>query len=201
MSDRPKPTQHLKLKTSKSAVASVLIGISGISALVAMAVYYRPWWSEFAGRNAVGLSGIIGFVLAAASFWSTRTYAGRYKGRVLGILGMLSALLLLGVWWVETCGPTSGTWGMACNSNLSRLGRAMLVYSEDSQGRYPEPNQWCDLLLQRKQVELRHFFCPAVRFRWRRQVLPWPVPKNKRCYYAMNPHCNPNSTADTVLLF
>jgi hypothetical protein len=31
--------------------------------------------------------------------------------------------------------------------------------------------------------------------------LPWPIPKNKRCYYAMNPNCEPNSPADVVLLF
>jgi hypothetical protein len=201
MSEKPNRTQHQKQKTSRPAIASVLIGILGISILVVMAAYYRPWWCEFAGRNIVGLSGIIGFILAATSLWKTRISTGKSKGRLLGILGMVSAVLLLGMWWVETCGPASGALGMACNSNLSRLGKAMLIYSEDNQGRYPEPNQWCDLLSEHNQLEPKHFLCPAVRFRWRRQVLPWPVPKNERCYYAMNPHCYPNSTADTVLLF
>ena len=201
MSRKPKHAQRGKLRTSKSAVASVLVGILGISVLVVMAAGYRPWWSEFAGRNIVGLSGIIGFLFAAVSLWATRLPAGKSRGRVLAILGLISAVLLLTSWWVETFGPTSVALGMACNENLSRLGKAMRIYSEDNQGRYPEPNQWCDLLLRREQVELKHFFCPAVRFRWRRQVVPWPVPKNGKCYYAMNPHCNPNSTAGTVLLF
>ena len=77
----------------------------------------------------------------------------------------------------------------------------MKAYAGENEGRYPDPNQWCDLLLQRTDIDADRFLCRAIKWRWRRQVLPWPIPKNEGCYYAMNPNCEPNSPDDTVLLF
>jgi len=77
----------------------------------------------------------------------------------------------------------------------------MNVYADENEGHYPDPNQWCDLLLQHTDVDMDWFLCPAVRFGWSRQVVPWPIPKNERCYYAMNPDCEPNSPDDTMFLF
>ena len=81
------------------------------------------------------------------------------------------------------------------------MGKAMRVYANDNQGHYPEPNQWCDLILKHSSLDMKYLYCPGVTFRWRRQIFPLPVPKNERCYYAMNPNCEPNLPSDTVLLF
>jgi hypothetical protein len=77
----------------------------------------------------------------------------------------------------------------------------MKIYANDNQGHYPDPDRWCDLLLQHARVDADRFLCPAVKWGWRRQVFPFPVPKNRRCYYAMNPNCEPNSPDDVVFLF
>jgi len=256
MSETENNAQHQKQKTSKLAIASVLLGILGIFILVSRAMFYLPWWNDFVGRNVIGLSGTIGLILGmvvlarisrrmaamislvvlcpfllvsfsilmgsrllfgyiffaslaclvglliggAVIHWMSRSI-GKFGGNGFAILGIVLTTFLCGFWWVETCGPVSTALGMACSNNLSRLGKAMLIYSNDNQGRYPESDQWCDLLLEYNQVELKHFLCPGITFRWRRQVLPWPVPRNERCYYAMNPNCEPDLPADTVLLF
>ncbi len=132
--------------------------------------------------------------------WKSRSRE-KFKDSTFAIFGLVLTVFLSVFWWMETCGPVSTALRMACGSNLSRLGKAMLIYANDNRGHYPEPNQWCDLILKHEQVDMERFYCPGVKFRWKRQVLPWPVPKNERCYYAMNPNCEPNSPPDVVLLF
>jgi len=132
--------------------------------------------------------------------WKSKS-KGKFKGSVYATLGMALSILLADCWFVETCAPVSTALGMTCAYNLQKLSKNMLLYSNDNQNRYPESDQWCDLLLEYEQIELKHFLCPGVTFQWRRQVFPWPVPRNEKCYYAMNPNCEPNSPTDTVLLF
>jgi prepilin-type processing-associated H-X9-DG protein len=125
----------------------------------------------------------------------------KFKGSNLAVLGMVLGVILTDCWFVETCAPVQTALGMACAYNLQQISKAMLLYSNDNNSSYPEPNRWCDLLLEYEQIELKHFLCPGVTFQWRRQVFPWPIPKNEKCYYAMNPNCEPNSPPNTVLLF
>lgn len=126
---------------------------------------------------------------------------GKTRSGTLATLGILASVFLMRFWWIETCGPASTALANVCAHNLKRLGDAMKVYSNDNQGRYPDPDRWCDLLLQHARVDADRFLCPAVKWEWRRQVFPFPVPKNRRCYYAMNPNCKPNSPDDVVFLF
>lgn len=132
--------------------------------------------------------------------WKSRS-KGRFKGSTFATSGVVLAALLVFFWFMETCGPVSTALAMVCGHNLSRLGKAMQIYANDNQGHYPEQNEWCELILKYNQVEREHFYCPGVKFQWRRQVFPWPVPRNEKCYYAMNPDCEPNSPNDIVLLF
>lgn len=138
--------------------------------------------------------------IPATSKWRS-SLEGKFRGDMLAPFGTVLGLLLVSVWWIETCGPVSLALNQACGINLHQLGKAMLIYSNDNQGHYPEPNQWCDILLKHNEVDLKHLYCPGITFRWKRQILPLPVPKNERCYYAMNPDCEPNSPKDMVLLF
>ena len=112
----------------------------------------------------------------------------------------LCAFLVL-FWWLETCQPRQLALRMACGSNLAHLEKTIQIYSKEHQGRYPNPEKWCTELLKYEQMKKIDFLCAEFKYRWKHQVLPWPVPKNKECYYAMNPDCEPNSPMDTVLLF
>jgi hypothetical protein len=58
---------------------------------------------------------------------------------------------------------------------------------------YPVPTQWCDLLVQYRLKMYGSADHPAI-FRC-------PGVSEGRCHYAMNPHCEPHSPPDTVLLF
>ena len=256
MSGARNDTQRKKPNFPKPAIASVLLGALGISILVLRITLYRPWWSEFVGRNIAGLFGIAGLILGLGAlvkisrpmaaitalvilspfllFYSFALMGSRllvtctfyamlaillgllisaavvhlmsrsrehFRGIGFIVLGIFVTTFLLDAWWAETCGPMSSAAGMACGYNLSQLGKAMLAYANEHQGQYPAPNRWCDLLTQQTDVQAEYFLCPGVKLQWKRQVLPWPVPRKARCYYAMNPDCRPNSPPDMVLLF
>jgi len=74
-----------------------------------------------------------------------------------------------------------------CAVNLRDLGKVFFVYAEDSNGRYPAPDKWCDLLSERGYADEEGFKCPAN--------------KKARCSFAMNPYCEPDSPRYIVLLF
>ena len=74
-----------------------------------------------------------------------------------------------------------------CVLNLTGLRKALLIYSDYSDGKYPTPDKWCDLLLEHTDVFENQFKCPGN--------------KKARCSYAINPNNEPNSPPDMVLLF
>ncbi len=76
---------------------------------------------------------------------------------------------------------------MVCGTNLSYLGKAILVYSNEFDGKYPTPDKWCYLLLQHTDVTYKRFQCYGNR--------------KEKCGYAINPNCDINSPPETVLLF
>jgi prepilin-type processing-associated H-X9-DG protein len=76
---------------------------------------------------------------------------------------------------------------MTCGKNLFNLGRTMRVYASDFDGKFHCPKEWCDLLVKYGELTEKSFKCP--------------LNKKKRCSYAMNPNCEPNSLGDVVLLF
>jgi hypothetical protein len=126
---------------------------------------------------------------------------GSFKIDILVYSGITVGLFLCGVWLIQTHGPYQTTIGMGCGLHLEKLGKAISIYSKENNGKYPEPNIWCDLLLKDGLIEKDDFICPEVKFRWEKQLLPFPIPINRKSYYAMNPDCVPNSPPDTVLLF
>jgi prepilin-type processing-associated H-X9-DG protein len=76
---------------------------------------------------------------------------------------------------------------MESREDLYRLGRAILLYIEENNEKWPLSNKWCDLLLQSGYATKKDLI-----FRGRGK---------ERGYYAINPDCGPNSPPDTVLLF
>ena len=74
-----------------------------------------------------------------------------------------------------------------CRLNLSELRKAMLVYANNHDGKYPRPDKWCDLLVQGGYVTEEQLVCPGG--------------GKDRSHYAINPNAEPNSPPDMVLLF
>ncbi|MBN1974768.1 MAG: hypothetical protein JW787_14100 [Sedimentisphaerales bacterium] len=133
--------------------------------------------------------------------WVYGIRTGSLRNDIFIYSGIAIGLFFCGIWFSETSGPIQTEVGMGCGLNLQKLGNAISIYQKDNHGKYPDPNLWCDLLLKSRQVEKDDFICPEVKFRWKRQFLPVPIPINRKSYYAMNPNCEPNSPPVTVLLF
>ena len=76
---------------------------------------------------------------------------------------------------------------LLCQVNLGLLGVTFTDYAADYNGKYPVPDKWCDLLLEYDPETEKLFRCPRD--------------NSQLCSYALNPNCEPNSPADTVLLF
>lgn len=80
---------------------------------------------------------------------------------------------------------------MVCGTNLSQLGKALLMYANDNDSKYPTVDKWCDLLIEHTEVTQKDFVCRgALR-----------ASNRGRGHYAMNPSCEPNSPAELALLF
>ena len=80
---------------------------------------------------------------------------------------------------------------LVCGSHLSGLGKAMLIYANDNDGKYPTADKWCDLLIEHADANEQWFTCPSALYEG----------NEARCHYAMNPNCEPNSPPEMVLLF
>ena len=79
---------------------------------------------------------------------------------------------------------------MTCGTNMSGLGKAMLIYANDYNDKFPTSSKWCDLLVERAGVARMTFRC--------RGVTEGP------CNYAMNKNVQEMGLAarpDLVLLF
>ena len=78
-----------------------------------------------------------------------------------------------------------------CGTNLSGLGKALVIYANNNDSKYPTVDKWCDLLIEHGEVTEKNFVCDgALRA------------NNKyRSHFAINPNCDINSPPETVLLF
>jgi hypothetical protein len=75
-----------------------------------------------------------------------------------------------------------------CMMKIAVLGKAMVGYTADNDGKFPSPDTWCDTLSEAlPNAPEKLFQCPRA--------------GDGRCHYAMNPNAEPNSPDDTVLLF
>jgi hypothetical protein len=46
-----------------------------------------------------------------------------------------------------------------CGNNMVGLGKAMLIYADDFNGKYPSADNWCDLLVIYEEVNPEHLVC------------------------------------------
>jgi hypothetical protein len=91
---------------------------------------------------------------------------------------------------------------MVCGSHMAGLGKAITSYAQENDGNYPDPEKWCDQLLNSGNAKVRDFLClPDYTIRFLMFSFSRPKPGKGKCHYAMNVNCKPDSARDTVLLF
>jgi hypothetical protein len=193
---------------SRSAVMSMSLGLLGFLLPPLAATFYWRLWTNYTFLRITGLLGICALICGVLFAVQRLGRAAEAKRAVIqgacALFGIVATGVILFFWLNWTYHPRSIAPWLPVRSNLSRLGRAMLVYAHRNNGRYPDPNQWCDLLLKSGEAELEHFVSPSFEVRRRRgwrKLFSRPAPKRGRCHFAMNPNCKLNSPPDTVMLF
>lgn len=143
------------------------------------------------------LTMIPAIILGIVALVKIEKSAGRLKGKGLAIAGIAAPtaalpvfFLLLGIMMPALARVRTMSYRMVCGANMSRLGKAMLIYAIDNDGMYPTASEWCDLLIEYADVDESMFRCKGA-------------PEGP-CNYAMNKNIeNLDATAlgDTVVLF
>ena len=141
----------------------------------------------------------------------------------LGVAILVFALVMyLGLWINKR---SIAVWSPG-NSNMNRIAKAMLIYANDHEDNMPDPNSWCDILLDQGYVALENLCIPSFGIRWPfggrwplgignwppkegasinfypGSVIIFPPPRAGHCDFAMNRNCrNLTHHGDQILLF
>jgi hypothetical protein len=141
-----------------------------------------PGWIYFLIYPATLIISIVAGILAICKIY--KNY-GKQIGIFSTIAGMLICIYFLYILAPRAIAPKFMIRRIYCMDNLKDLSMALNNYSKENGGKYPTPDKWCDLI--KKNIRDKDFICPSS--------------KAKKCSYAINPNCEPNSPQDMVLLF
>lgn len=143
------------------------------------------------------VTAIPAIVLGIVSLCKINKSAGQLKGQGLAIAGIAVPFallpviaLMLGILMPALARVRQISQRMVCGTNMSGLGKAMLIYASDYDEKYPTPSKWCDLLIEYADVSPSTFCCKGA----------YQGP----CNYAMNievEKLGSSSPSDMVLLF
>ena len=113
-------------------------------------------------------------------------------------------------------------------SNMNWVARAMLLYANDHEDKLPDPNHWCDILIDQGNIGNENLCIPSFGIRWPYgskwpfglgnwppkegggpidhfnpgSVIVFPRPRARKCDFAMNRNCRRFSGyGDPILLF
>ncbi len=113
-----------------------------------------------------------------------------FKKPIFWLIGLIAFLCLILLLFPVLNSARIHSMEALCLTKMKKIGKALKQYSYENDSTYPDPNKWCDLLIQNSNgiLEPEDFACPYA--------------KNKsKCNYALNPYCTPDSNGDVVLLF
>ncbi len=178
LTSTPAQAPAFGVKTSGLAIASFVLGMLGFCTFFITAI------------PAIIL-GIMGLVKIGKS-------GGKLKGNGFAIAGIVvptvSGLfvlpLMLGIMMPALSRVRQISFRMVCGTNMSALGKAMLIYSNDYDD-IPIQSKWCDLLIEHTEVRPSMLRCKGA--------------TEGPCNYAMNKNIEKldagRATPDMVMLF
>jgi prepilin-type processing-associated H-X9-DG protein len=119
---------------------------------------------------------------------------GKLKGKGMAIAGFAVPVIVLPI-MLAILMPALGksrqlAHRLMCGTNLSGIGKAMLIYASDYDEKYPTSSQWCDLLVECADVSEKQFVCQSA--------------DDGRSHYAMNKNIEQfgsSTPSDMVLVF
>jgi hypothetical protein len=155
----PTPAESVKVKTSSFAIASLLLGILSIFVFYLAAAEK----SDIIAIISFGLA-ISALVLGIISLVRIGLSAGRITGKGIAVTGIIIPVFLYTMLILITLKqrPRSIAFRMVCGSNLSGIGRAMLIYANDYDNEFPRAGY--------------------VDTKWGSQVPDWAAPDRASAY-------------------
>jgi len=134
----PDETDRLDVRTSRLSIASCIFGLScGALAALITAAYLRTSYVVEMLAFACLISGILAVVLGIAALACIAKNGGRLIGRGLAAVGITIpvCLFFLSALMVRVRGGIS--YRLYCGTNLSGIGKAMLLYANDYDDELP----------------------------------------------------------------
>ncbi len=124
----PTPAESVNVRTSRLAIASLILGILTIFTF-SLAVTLK---SDILALICLGVV-ISAMVLGIISLALIGLSAGRLIGKGIAVTGILIPVLFYAAFTISAFlyGPRSFAYRAVCGSNLSGIGRAMLIYNSD----------------------------------------------------------------------
>jgi len=134
--------------------------------------------------------GLLAIILGIVSIVMIKNSGGKLNGKGFAISGIIVSTLSLLVGVPVVLNIRYQAFRMLCGTNMSLLGMAMLVYSNEFDDKLPTPSKWCDLLVEHTDVTEKTLRCLGA-------------PEGP-CNYAMNKNVEKlgiRSPPDMVVLF
>lgn len=179
---------------------SVSLGVLGFLLFPFIFFIYRPRLVIISGYRFAWIPAIVGLVLGIIPI-VRNIKPGGYKGVRAAKAGCIMALIII-ITQIVLPYRMGLALRMVCGTHVSGLGKAIKSYARENDGKYPDPEKWCDLLLEAGQAKIQHFMCiPDFQIQYLWFKYSRPKPKKGVSHYAMNINCTPDSPGDTVLLF
>ena len=147
----------LPAKTTRLAIVSLIflfLSIPGKFVLGESCILYRK-----INTYIFLVALMLAIALAIFAVFSAKKSKGKLKGERLGCtvitLGLFVLFFMLVVLPRIRCIANR----MQCGTNLAHLGKAILIYASDNDGKFPSPANWCDLLIKHTDVTKEDFKC------------------------------------------
>ncbi len=136
------------------------------------------------------LSAIPAIILGIVSLVKISQSKGRLKGTGMAVTGIALpvvllpfVMLLMGILFPALANTRQLALRVDCAVNMSTIGKAMLIYANDFDDKFPISSKWCDLLIEHAEVTPATFRCKGA-------------PQQGRCHYAMNKNLENFDTAN-----
>jgi hypothetical protein len=130
----PTPAESVKVETSRLAIASLILGILSIFISYLAAVEK----SDIIAIISFGLA-ISALTFGIISLIRIGLSAGKLTGKGFAVIGIVMPAVFFSVMFLQTVLPRTRciAFRMVCGSNLSGIGRAMLIYANDYDNSFP----------------------------------------------------------------
>ena len=124
------PAESVKVTTSRLAIASLVFGIL---TLFAFPVFFLPVFNSFVWPIIVIVAVILAIILGIIALARIGLSAGRLTGKAFAAIGIGIPVVLFSIIFLTALlhRPRKIAFHMVCGSNLSGIGRAMLIYNSD----------------------------------------------------------------------